>query len=232
LIFLPETRQAQTISKITSDSKDFSAESLPWKIILEASFTAFIARFMSWGVLAATGILWLSDLFGEEIQIRDFIIPIATLTGIYSALSNLVSIGSTPLAGAVSDRLGRRWPIIGVAMIIGGLGVWLMSGEVRYLALMGALLVPLAGSTSETMIPAIAGDRVPESLRGRALGLINTAGDLGAMIGPFAALGTLNSGWLSLSGIYKIGSVLFVLVALLAFSPLVSQRSTLPVTDS
>jgi sugar phosphate permease len=76
------------------------------------------------------------------------------------------------------------------------------------------------------MIPAIAGDRVPKKLRGRALGLINTAGDLGAMIGPFAALGILNSGWLTLSRIYQIGGVLFVLVALLAFSPLVSRRSS------
>jgi len=55
--------------------------------------------------------------------------------------------------------------------------------------------------------------------------MINTAGDLGATIGPFAALGALNSGWLSLSGIYKIGSVLLGIVAVLALSPLVPRQS-------
>jgi len=94
----------------------------------------------------------------------------------------------------------------------------LMSGKIQSLALIGAFLVPLAGSSSETLIPAIAGDRVPESLRSRALGLINTAGDLGATIGPFAALGALNAGLIPLSGIYKIGGMLFGAVAVLAGS--------------
>jgi sugar phosphate permease len=184
-----------------------------------------------WGVISATAVLWLSELFGEGAQIAALFIPIATLTGLYKALSNLISIGSTPIAGSVSDRFGRRWPVIGLAMILGGLGLWLMSGEINSLALMGAFLVPVAGSSAETLIPAIAGDRVPKNLRSRALGLINTAGDLGAMIGPFAALGILNSDWLSLSGIYRISGVFFGVVAVLALSPLVSRQSKRTVTN-
>ena len=152
-------------------------------------------------------------------------IPIATLTGLYTALSNLTSIGSTSLAGSVSDRFGKRWPVIGLAMTLGGLGLWLMSGEIRTISLIGAFLVPIASSSTETLIPAIAGDRVPKNLRSRALGLINTAGDLGATIGPFAALGALNLAWLSLGGIYKIGGVLLGVVAVLVLSPLVSSQS-------
>jgi hypothetical protein len=117
-------------------------------------------------------------------------------------------------------------------MFLGGVGLWLMSGEHRVLALVGAFLVPLAGSSTETLIPAITGDRVPKQLRSRALGLINTAGDLGAMIGPFAALGVLNMGLFSLSGIYQIGSVLFGIVVLLAWSPLVSKPSLPSVLES
>lgn len=116
-------------------------------------------------------------------------------------------------------------------MLLGGLGLWLMSGEVRSLALIGSFLVPLAGSSTETLIPAIAGDRVPKKLRSRALGLINNAGDLGATIGPFTPLGILNSGWFPLSDIYKIGAVFFGIVAVLALSPFVSRRSMKVVTD-
>ena len=224
--FLPETRKNETAAKEAVEETDKTVTMrLPWKVIAATSFTVFIARFLAWGVLAATAILWLSNIFGDGVRIATLLIPIATLTGLYTALSNLVSVGSTPFVGSVSDRFGRRWPVIGLAMIIGGLSLWLMSGEIRSLALIGAFLVPLAGSSTETLIPAIAGDRVPKNLRSRALGLINTVGDLGATIGPFAALGALNLGWLSLGEIYKIGSVFFGVVAVLALSPLVSRQA-------
>ncbi|MCP4141083.1 MAG: MFS transporter [Chloroflexi bacterium] len=224
--FLPETRVNNVTSKDSVNEKERSSKAkLPWKVIAATSFTVFVARFLAWGVLAATAILWLSELFGDGMQVASFFIPIATLTGLYTAISNLTSISSTPLAGSVSDKFGRRWPVIGVAMILGGAGLWLMSGEIRNLALLGAILVPLAGSSTETLIPAIAGDRVPKKLRSRALGLINTAGDLGATVGPFAALGALNADWLSLGEIYKIGAIFFGVVAILALSPLVSRQS-------
>jgi MFS family permease len=230
--FLPETRLNGRTAKGTVEGTDKSAAMrLPWKVIAATSFTVFIVRFLAWGVLAATGILWLSGLFENGVQIATLFIPIATLTGLYTALSNLTSIGITPLAGSLSDRFGRRWPVIGLATIFGGLGLWLMSGEIRTLALVGAFLVPLAGSSTETLVPAIAGDRVPKDLRSRALGLINTAGDLGATIGPFAALGILNSGGLSLGGVYKIGGALFWIVAVLALSPWVSRGSRITFTE-
>ena len=228
---LPETRRNVDTAKAAVKETDKPARmKLPLKVMAAASFTVFVARFLTWGVLAATAILWLSDMFGKGAQIATLFIPIATLTGFFRALNNLTSIGSTTVAGSVSDRFGRRWPVIGWATVLGGVGLWLMSGDVRSLALIGAFLVPLASSTAETLIPAIAGDHVPESLRSRALGLINTAGDLGATIGPFAALGILNAGWLPLGGIYKIGSVFFMVVAVLALSPLVSRQSRTIIT--
>ena len=156
--FLPETRIDDATSKDAVKEGDRSAKlKLPWKVIAATSFTVFVTRFLAWGVLAATAILWLSDLFGDGMQIATFFIPIATLTGLYTALSNLTSIGTTPLVGSVSDKFGRRWPVIGLAMILGGSGLWLMSDEIRNLALLGAFLVPIAGSSTETLIPAIAG---------------------------------------------------------------------------
>lgn len=218
LFFLPETRGMQVASqKTTTAISKSAAERLPWRVLGAVSFTIFISRFMAWGVLAASAILWLSNIFGEGTQFFTLFIPIASLTGLYTALSNLVSIGNAKIIGPVSDKSGRRWPIIGIALIFGGLGLWFMSGDIRTLALIGAFLMPLAGSSTETLVPAIIGDRVPEDLRSRALGLINTAGDLGATIGPFAALGALNSGWLTLGEIYRIGSGLFGILALLAF---------------
>ena len=226
-IFLPETRGHNEVGQAIPKSTDnLASDKLPWKALVMAAFAVFIARFLAWGVLAATAILWLSGIFESGARIGSIFIPIATFTGLYTGLSNLVSVLSTPLAGSISDRYGRRWPVIGLAMILGGLGLWLMSGNIQTLALLGAFLVPIAGSTTETLIPAIAGDRVPKNKRSRALGLINTAGDLGATLGPFAALGSLNSGLLTLDTIYRIGGGLFALVALIALSPLVSREKT------
>ncbi len=222
--FLPETRPTRKRTKGTQ-LKTAGQENirLPWKMLGLTSVTIFTTRFLVWGVIASTAILWLSEIFGAGAQIAAYLIPIATLTGLYTALSNLTGILSTPLAGSISDRIGRRWPVLGSAAILGGLGLWLMSGEIQITALLGAFLVPVAGSTTETLIPAIAGDRIPENLRSRALGLINTAGDLGATIGPFAALGIIQSEWLTLGQIYRLGGSLLFGISLLAFSPWVSN---------
>lgn len=225
-LFLPETRGDKEIEKEAIKETDNSARvKLPLQVMAVSSFTLFISRFLTWGVLAATTILWLSDLFGNGVQISAIFVPIATISGIFTALSNLTSIGSTPFVGYISDKFKRRWPVIGCAIILGSLGLWLMSGRIRSLALFGAFLVPIASSSTETLIPAVAGDQVPEKLRSRALGLINTAGDLGATIGPFAALGAINSEWLSLADIYKIGSICFGVVAVLALSPLATRKT-------
>jgi len=232
VFLLPETRvQDTSVQDVPRDIDKPGNMRLPWKAMAVISFTIFISRFLAWGILAATAILWLSDIFGTGVQLASYFIPITSFTGLFTALRNLIGVVSTPLAGAISDRYGRRWPVIGLAMIIGGLGLGMMSSDIHSLALMGAFLVPVAGSSIEALTPAIAGDRVPKNVRSRALGLINTAGDLGATIGPFAALGAIHSGGLSLGGIYRIGGALFGLVALLAFSPLVSRQRKSSATD-
>ena len=226
-LFLPETRRADDIENNSHQKRaNLTRVSLPIKVMTVSSVTLFVSRFLSWGVLAATTTLWLSELFGNGVQIWSNFVPIATVSGLFTAVSNLISIGSTPFVGSISDKLKRRWPVIGWAIILGGLGLWLMSGEIRTLALIGACLIPIASSTTETLIPAVTGDQVPEKLRSRALGVINTAGDLGATIGPFAALGAINAGWLSLGEIYKISAIGFGLVAILVLSAFANRKAT------
>jgi MFS family permease len=214
LFLLPETRRDKADEAEQDLSVSTDSLPLPWRDLLATSLTVFCSRLVTWGVLAATAILWLADLFAEGWKIFGLFVPIATLTGIYIALSKVTGIASARLAGAFSDRWGRRWPVIGLAMGLGGLGLWLMSGKVLWLALIGIFLVPLADGSTETLVPAIAGDRVPLRARSRALGWINTAGDFGATIGPFIALGLLNAGEISLGEIYRIAGMLFGMVGL------------------
>jgi MFS family permease len=224
LFFLPETRPTERRGRQASNPQ---GGPFPWRIALGASLPMFAARFVSWGVLAATTILWLSGMTGEGLRLSNRLIPIATLTGAFVALSTVTSIGSAPAAGFFSDKLSRRWPVVAVTVLLGGVGVWLMSVKLPILALIGGFVAPVIGGSVESLVPAIVGDRVGQAQHGRALGLIYTVADLGSTLGPPLALGLLNAEWLSLAGIYQGSAILLAVVALFA---LVQVRGELPVS--
>ncbi|UCC88648.1 MAG: MFS transporter [Anaerolineales bacterium] len=212
LFFLPETRPAQPRERPASNPRP----SFSWRILLAVALPIFAVRFLSWGVLAATTILWLAGLFGEGVRLSNRLIPIATLTGSFIALSTITSISSAPIAGFLSDRLSRRWPVVAGAVLLGGAGVWLMSAKLPALALIGGFVAPVMGGSVETLVPAVVGDRFGRAQRGRALGLVYTLADLGSTLGPPLALGLLNAGWVSLGRIYQGGAIILVGVALFA----------------
>jgi MFS family permease len=222
--FLPETRPDHG-SKPRSEPHNGIRRSFPWRLVFGPSLFMFAVRFVSWGVLAATAILWLSSHIGEGLRFSNQLIPIATLTGAYTASSMLISIGCAPATGYLSDKLGRRWPIIALTLLIGGIGIWLMSEQSMIVALIGAFLAPITGTSVETLIPAIAGDRIEKAAHGRALGLIYTVADLGSTLGPPAALGILNAGIFPLPVLYKISAVLLALLAPIALLQIRSRPS-------
>ena len=215
----PETRRAGQ-DRIPEQHDIKKQAPISWRIVLAASLPTFFARFISWGVLAATAILWLSGLIGQGLSWGNIYIPIATLTGLYTALSMLTSIGSAPASGFFSDRIGKRWPVLALATFLGAIGLWLMGAKSMplFVPLLGAVIVPVVGGGVETLIPAIIGDQISEKSRGRALGITNIFGDLGATVGPPFALGLLNLGWLTLGEIYQIGALLLVGVGLFALT--------------
>jgi hypothetical protein len=73
-------------------------------------------------LLAATVPLWINKLFGNGLSIFSFVIPIASLTGLYNAIKILPGIGSAPALGALSDRLGKRWIVVAGALMVGAVG--------------------------------------------------------------------------------------------------------------
>lgn len=209
---LPETRKDVEPSTETEHTEDRGNET-DWKQIFILSVPIFISRFISWGILASTSILWLSTFIGNGLQLANLYVPLATMTGAFTAFTMLTRIGSAPLAGFLSDRLGRRWLILGIATFIGAIGTWLMSSPWLSLALVGALCAQLTGGSAETLIPAIAGDRIDKTAQGRALGVVYTFGDLGSTLGPPVALGLLNTGTIQLKTIYHFSALLFFCMA-------------------
>jgi MFS family permease len=215
LCCLPETRPSAQASR--RHGAHGSTMPFPWGTTLAACVPLFGVRFVFAGVLAATTILWLEGLVGEQLNFLNMgTLPLATLTGAFVAVQATISILSAPSAGYLSDRLGRRWPVVVLGLLMGAVGVWLMSRKVPAQALAGALIAAITGGSVQSLVPAIIGDRVDEWQRGRALGVIYIAGDLGSTLGPPMALGLLNSDITSLGGVYRGCAILFLVVVLFA----------------
>lgn len=209
---LPETRpeDGERTSRVPSWREFPIRESLP------AAVPVMAIRFVFAGVIAATTIVWLERFVGRELTLAWIVVPLATLTGGFSAVRVLSSIVGAPLAGRVSDRLGRRWPLMVVGLAAGAVGTWLMGGSVIWLALGGALLAAVTSGSVQALSPAIIGDRVEEARQSRALSVVFSLGDVASALGPPLALGLLAV--LGISGVYRMSAIVLGLAGLFALA--------------
>ncbi|MFA7248251.1 MAG: MFS transporter [Dehalococcoidia bacterium] len=116
----------------------------------------------------------------------------------------------------IADRMGRKWSIVPSGVLVGITMFWI-AGAGSYGAFFAAAAVhALATSLAGPAPVAYAVDISPPGLRGLALGMFRSSGDLGFMIGP-PVLGLVadraSMGWaMSANGVFMIAaSVLFVL---------------------
>jgi MFS family permease len=117
-----------------------------------------------------------------------------------------VSMGAAPLAGVLSDRLSR-WPIAGWGVLLAAVSMLLLAWQMPAAILVGIALAALAGGGGQALVTALIGDAVGQEQRGRAIGLVHSAGDLGSATGPLVAYALLP--WTGLRGVYLCGAVLF-----------------------
>ena len=188
----------------------------PIRESLPAAVPVMAVRFVFAGVMAATTILWLERYVGRELSLAWIVVPLATLTGAFSAVRVLTSIVGAPLAGRASDRLGRRWSVMAAGLAIGATGTWLMGGAVVWLALFGALLAAVTSGSVSALSPAIIGDRAGEGRQSRALSVVYSLGDVASALGPPLALGLLAV--LGISGVYRMSAVVLALAGVFALT--------------
>jgi MFS family permease len=163
-----------------------------------------INRFIVSGVLSAT----LGLLVQEWVVSTSVAIGVATLTGVMMAGRTVLSMVAAPLSGTVSDRIGSRWGVTAWGLAIGAVGMVLLAWDLPLAILAGMLAVAVSGGSLQSLTTTLTGDLVAHSQRGRAIGLLHTAGDLGSAIGPSVAYLLLP--WLGLRTVYLLCGVLFV----------------------
>jgi len=219
LILLPETRAARSgldDPLAEENSLRLRANRDLWVV---ASLHG-LNRFVTAGVLTAT----LALLVQDRLSSVGPTLGVATLTGVLMAGRTLLSMVAAPLAGTASDRLGSRWGVAGWGLAIGVVSMALVAWGEPLAILAGVSLGAVAGGSIQALAMALTGDLVSQAQRGRAIGLLHTAGDLGSAVGPPAAYVLMS--WLELKGVYLLCAGLFA--AGLALAMLFRPRTTAP----
>jgi MFS family permease len=117
------------------------------------------------------------------------------LGAVFTAMALINLVGVAP-AATIADRLGRKAAIVPSGLLVAAGLASMAAAPTQEAFLLAALLIALGTSVIGPAPAAYAADIAPEELRGLALGMYRTAGDLGFLLGP-VLLGAL-ADWSSL----------------------------------
>ncbi|MEW6192856.1 MAG: MFS transporter [Bacillota bacterium] len=136
-------------------------------------FLNFAFRFgfhgLTWTILP----LLIEDL-GLDTRVTGFI---------FMTLGGLTMLFFFP-SGVLADRLGRRNVIIPGAVIAAGGFLLFRWAETLPLVIIASVLLGIGGGFISTIPAAMVGDFAPEKLRGTAMGIYRSMGDLGLVLAP------------------------------------------------
>jgi len=185
-----------------------------------------VNRFVVSGVISGT----IGLMIQEWMQSAGVALGVASLTGLVMAGRTLLGMVAAPLAGTLSDRRGSRWTVVAWSLVIGATGMSLLAlgGPVPILAGMSAVAV--SGGSLQSLAMTLTGDSVGHSQRGRAIGLLHTAGDFGSAIGPSIAYALLPL--IGLRTIYLFCAVLFLISLTLVLGFVGKQRARMSATQA
>ena len=160
-----------------------------WRI-LAASIIYLVVLFVNSGVLMSTISLYLEQRWGTTVTMGARAIGVASLGGLLLALRSAVGIFAGPVAGLLSDRIGDRWPVVRVGLLLGSAGFVTLA----FLASVGAVplgvaLISLSAGALATSLTALVGDLAERRRQSLTMGGLATAGDIGSALGPVFAYG-------------------------------------------
>ena len=199
-LFLPETRrETAEPGPIGDDQPSVPIKPRSSSLPLIPMLTAAIITGLNWliflGILGAILALLLQERIGDGLALGAWLIPLATLTGIIAAGKDLLSLLAAPISGALSDRLGNRWLLIVLALVLGALALSLAALNSGLWLIVGILMGAITTSILQTQTTALVGDYALFNRQGRLLGGLNTIGDIGSATGPLLAFFLIQQGW-------------------------------------
>jgi MFS family permease len=101
------------------------------------------------------------------------------------ALRALLGMLAGPVAGAISDLLEDRWPVVRVGILLGATGFVVLALPIGLWTIPTAVaLIALSAGGLITVLYALVGDLATEERQGITIGGLATAGDIGSAAGP------------------------------------------------
>ena len=104
--------------------------------------------------------------------------------GILLGVMNITGIISQPIAGTLSDRIGRR-PVIAVALVVGALSVFTLPFLGTTLVFVAIFISGFTLLSTVPVIDAAAADVVPPAVRGRLFGIMMSFGIMFGAVSPY-----------------------------------------------
>ena len=167
------------------------------------------------GLVTSTLGSWLQSNYGDDISLVFITIGVASLTGLLLSVRYLSEFLWGPVAGHLSDRVGR-------------VRLMLVAGGIEILGLIGLALAPgvwpvifisvglfLSATAARVTLDALAGDLAPPERRSQTMSAYATWSDLGSAAGPL--VGWIIGIGLGLNWMY-LGSASTLLIAGIVFA--------------
>ncbi len=180
--------------------------------LLAVSAGGLVTGLVFAGLVSASLGFYLRAQYGEEVPVAGAAIGVASLTGVMLGMRSLLNLPVAPLAGHISDRLGRtRVTLAAYALGAAGLVVLATAGAIAQVAA-GVFLTFVAATALNTLLLAAAGDMAPPERRSAVMSTYATFLDLGAALGPLVGLST--GSLLALRGTFLAAAVMLVVMGL------------------
>ena len=147
-----------------------------WKWLLGLYTIASFLETVFWGQMTAFTPIFLRDLGMTQSQIP-------AMVGIIAAIVGAAGIPFLPFWGALADRYSRQ------PMVVRSFIVYLVAGTISVLAgnvwvfVVGRSLMSLSLGNSGLMLTTLS-ERTPTNRHGLAFAIMNSAGPVGAFVGP------------------------------------------------
>jgi DHA1 family multidrug resistance protein-like MFS transporter len=145
-----------------------------------AAAVQLASRLVYAGVLASL----LSLLIDRKLSAFLVVFGAATLTGGINVLRAGVSVASATGLGRISDRLKDRWLAVSMSLLLGLAGLLLVTRQAPPAVVGGLLLCSIPASSLTVLTRILVGDLVRREHAGRAVSVVQTAGDIGSAAGP------------------------------------------------
>jgi len=139
------------------------------------------------------------------------------LGGVFTVMA-LMNVALLAPASVIADRYGRKWSIVPSNLVV-AISLFMLAGAHGYPMFLAGACVHAVGSSLAGPAPAAyTADIAPANLRGLAMGMYRSAGDIGFMVGPplLGALADATSyGWgLAVNGVIMgVASLWFLVIA-------------------